>query len=69
MPIDPYSPCPGGTGKKIKFCCSDLTAELDKIQRMLDGEQRAACLEYIDTLEAKFPERACLLSIKAMLQA
>ena len=24
MPIDPYSPCPGGTGKKIKFCCSDL---------------------------------------------
>ncbi|MFM8705283.1 MAG: hypothetical protein ACKOHG_15725, partial [Planctomycetia bacterium] len=24
MPLDPYSPCPGGTGKKIKFCCSEL---------------------------------------------
>jgi hypothetical protein len=69
MPIDPYSPCPGGTGKKIKFCCSDLVAELEKIQRMLEGEQRAACLEHIEGLEAKYPERACLLSIKSMLQA
>ncbi len=69
MPIDPYTPCPGGTGKKIKFCCSDLLTELDKVQRMLDGEQRAGCLEYIDSLEAKFPQRACLLSIKAMLEA
>ena len=69
MPIDPYTPCPGGTGKKIKFCCHDLLAELEKIQRMLEGEQRAGCLDYIDTLETKFPERACLLSIKAMLEA
>ncbi len=69
MPIDPYTTCPGGTGKKIKFCCADLLAELDKIQRMLEGEQRAACLDHIESLEAKFPQRACLLSIKAMLEA
>ncbi len=69
MAIDPYAPCPGGTGKKVKFCCPDLLGELDKIQRMLEGEQRAACLEYAESLEAKFPQRACLLSIKAMLQA
>src|SRR4051812_19386375 len=68
MPIDPYTPCPGGTGKKLKFCCPDLHSELDKVQRMLEGEQRAACLEYIEGIEGKFPERACLLSIKAMLQ-
>jgi len=68
MPIDPYSPCPGGTGKKIKFCCSDLQAELEKIQRMLEGDQRAACLEHIESIEGKYPDRACLLSIKAMLQ-
>ena len=49
MPIDPYSPCPGGTGKKIKFCCPDLVTELEKIQRMLEGEQRAACLEHIES--------------------
>ena len=45
MPIDPYASCPGGTGKKIKFCCSDLLTELDKVQRMLEGEQRAGCFE------------------------
>jgi hypothetical protein len=69
MPIDPYTPCPGGTGKKIKFCCSDLIAELEKIQRMLDGDQRAACLDHIDSLQTKYPDRACLLSIKGMLEA
>src|SRR5689334_21695029 len=69
MPIDPYSLCPGGTGKKLKFCCSDLLGELDKIQRMLEGDQRAACLEHIESLEPKYPERACLMSIKAMLEA
>ena len=69
MAIDPYAACPGGTGKKIKFCCPDLVNELDKVQKLLEAEQRAACLEYIDSLEAKFPDRACLLSVKAMLQA
>ena len=69
MPIDPYASCPGGTGKKIKFCCADLIGELDKIQRMLEGEQCAGCLEHIESIEAKYPDRACLLSIKAMLEA
>ncbi len=61
MPIDPYTPCPGGTGKKIKFCCSDLLGELDKIKHMLEGDQRAACLEHIEALEGKHPQRACLM--------
>ena len=69
MPIDPYAPCPGGTGKKVKFCCADLVTELDKVQRMLEGDQRAACLDHIESIEGKYPERACLMSIKAMLQA
>ncbi len=69
MAIDPYAFCPCGSGKKIKFCCSDLVHELDKIHRMLEGDQRAACLDYIESLETKFPDRASLLSIKAMLQA
>ena len=69
MPIDPYASCPGGTGKKIKFCCSDLLSELDKIDRMLTGEQRWACLDYIQQIEPKFPNRACLTTLKADLQA
>jgi tetratricopeptide (TPR) repeat protein len=69
MAIDPYSPCPGGTGKKIKFCCPDLVGDIDKIERMLSGEQRAACLDHVDHLLAKFPDRACLLSYKTALDS
>lgn len=69
MSIDPYSLCPGGTGKKIKFCCPDLLGELGDLQQMVEGDQRLACLERIYKLEEKFPDRACLLSVKAMLEA
>jgi tetratricopeptide (TPR) repeat protein len=68
MAIDPYTLCPGGTGKKMKFCCSDLLGEWEKIQRMLDGDQWLACLEHIEKLETKHPDRACLLGVKAALQ-
>ena len=68
MAIDPYSPCPGGTGKKVKFCCPDLLNELEKIQKMVAADQRHACLDYIDQLEARFPNRSCLLTTKALLQ-
>ena len=69
MPIDPYSPCPGGTGKKVKFCCSDLVQELDKVQSMLDGDQPAACLDYVRTLDEQYPGRACLQSIRLSLES
>lgn len=67
MPLDVYSTCPGGTGKKIKFCCTDLLGDLQKIERMLEGEQYQACLSHIERLEPKYPGRACLLSTKCML--
>jgi len=69
MAIDAYSPCPGGTGKKIKFCCNDLLPELQKIDRMVEGEQYLACLQRIDLLLAqdRGKDRACLLATKCML--
>ena len=69
MAIDAYSPCPGGTGKKIKFCCGDFLPELQKIDRMIEGEQYLACLQHIDHLLAQEPgrDRACLLATKCML--
>lgn len=67
MSVDPYSLCPGGTGKKLKFCCSDLLHELGKIEHMLGAEQRQACVDYITQLEARFPDRACLLTTKALV--
>jgi len=67
MPIGPYSPCPGGTGNKIKFCCPDLLGDLQKMHRMLEGEQYQACLRHIEHLEKSHPDKACLLSLKILL--
>ena len=67
--MDAYSPCPGGTGKKIKFCCGDFLPELQKIDRMVEGEQYTACLQHIEQLLAREPgrDRECLLATKCML--
>ncbi|MHC4177243.1 MAG: hypothetical protein ACYSWU_07040 [Planctomycetota bacterium] len=67
MPVDAYSLCPCGTGKKIKFCCPDLLGELQKIERMLEGEQNIACLKHIEHLQQQEPDRACLMAIKSRL--
>ena len=69
MPIDAYSPCPGGTGKKVKFCCPDFVGELDKIARMIDGEQYAACLQHVRHLREQPAnrDRQCLLAFQAAM--
>ena len=67
MPFDPYSACPGGTGKKIKFCCSDLVGELEKVERMIEGEQFVSCRDHVTKLDEKYPGRPCLLSWKLLL--
>jgi hypothetical protein len=58
-----------GTGKKIKFCCSDFLPELQKIDRMTEGEQYLACLKHVDHLLEQEPgrDRACLLAARCRL--
>jgi hypothetical protein len=69
MALDAYSFCPGGTGKKIKFCCPDFLPELQKIDRMLEGEQYAACLQHIEHVREQpgNSERPCLLAQESYL--
>ncbi len=68
MPIDPYSPCPGGTGKKIKFCCSELVGDLEQLDRLTEGQQYAAALAEVDKLTQRYPGRACLMAHRTRLQ-
>ncbi|MBL9165302.1 MAG: hypothetical protein JNL18_21420 [Planctomycetaceae bacterium] len=68
MAIDPYSPCPCGSGKKLKFCCVDLAADIEKITKLVAGEQPHAALKHVETLLAKQPDRASLLDIRAMIE-
>lgn len=69
MAIDAYSQCPGATGKKIKFCCPDFLPELEKIDRMIEGEQYTACIKHIEHLREQPAnhDRQCLLAHQAML--
>jgi len=68
MAIDPYSPCPCGSGKKLKFCCFDLAADIEKVQKMVQGEQPHAALKHVEKLLSKQPQRASLLDLQASLQ-
>jgi len=67
MAIDPYAPCPGGTGKKLKFCCSELVGDLEQLDRLIEGQQLAAAREMVERLSDRNPGKACLLSTKVKL--
>ncbi|TWT85313.1 hypothetical protein Pla123a_01200 [Posidoniimonas polymericola] len=68
MPVDPYALCPCGSGKKLKFCCSDLVGEIEKIHRMVEGDQPRAALQHVEASLKKYPGRPSLLDLKAMLE-
>jgi len=65
MALDNYSPCPGGSGKRLKFCCKDLISDLEKIDRMIDGQQHEAALQHLERLLQQHPDRACLMALRA----
>jgi len=68
MAINPYSPCPCGSGKKLKFCCNDLAPEIEKVHRWVSGDQPHAALKHVEALLVKQPERASLLELAATLE-
>lgn len=66
MALETYDLCPGGTGKKIKFCgCKDIVHSLDKVLTAIQGDQRAAAIAQLDRLQQSHPNRACVLALKA----
>ena len=67
MSKDAYQPCPCGSGKKIKFCCKESAADIEKISKLIDADQRQAALELIDRLMAKKPDLQCLHAYKLQL--
>ncbi|MCE2727217.1 MAG: hypothetical protein LW698_10630 [Planctomycetaceae bacterium] len=68
MAIDTYAPCPGGTGKKIKFCCADLVGDLEQLDRLIEGDQISAALDQVRRLSDKHPDRPCLMATRTKLE-
>lgn len=57
--------CPGGTGEKIRSCkcCRDIAADIEKVQRAIEGEQRLAAKNMLASLLKKHPDRPSLLAM------
>jgi len=68
MAIDSYAACPGGTGKKIKFCCGDLVGDLEQLDRLVEGDQISAALDQVRRLAERHPGRACLMATRVKLE-
>lgn len=54
--LDVYAPCPCGSGKKVKFCCSTALTELDRVMRLHDRQQPEQALKTLDQIQKSFPD-------------
>ena len=60
MANDPYSACPCGSGKKLKFCCGDFLPELQRAYRLRENQPEAAVKLFRDLLR-KHPDKDVIL--------
>ena len=66
--VDPYSPCPCGSGQKFKWCCHKVEAHADRAQKLYESGQVDAAMEALDDGLRKEPDNPWLLSRKALFQ-
>lgn len=64
--VDPYSPCPCGSGQKFKWCCQKVEAYAEKAQRLYESGQFEAALAAIDDGLRKVPGNSWLTIRKAL---
>lgn len=60
MANDPYSACPCGSGKKLKFCCSEYLSDLQRGFRLRENQPEAAVKLFRDLLR-KHPDKDVIL--------
>jgi len=69
MTIDQNEFCYCGSGQKIKHCCGKVAgAELEKVVRAIEGDQRFAAMNHLDAAISKHGPLPCLLSLKVQTQ-
>ena len=61
MAHDPYAPCMCGSGKKLKFCCQDILADLVKVEKLIDNQPDAA-EKLLRTLTAQHTDKEILVT-------
>ena len=66
--VNPYMPCPCGSGQKFKWCCQKVEAYADRAQRMVESGQVESALKPLEEGLARFPDNAWLLTRKAIVE-
>ena len=67
MALEPYSSCPCGSGKKFKWCCQPIHAQIDKAFRQETDGQHEAALRTMEELVAEHPTNPEAWGRKAQL--
>lgn len=64
---DPYSPCPCGSGKKFKWCCQPIHAEISQVLQLDEEGQHEAAMRAMDEVVAKHSTNPEVYGRKAQL--
>jgi tetratricopeptide (TPR) repeat protein len=67
MALDPYGPCPCGSGKKFKWCCQPIHVQIDKAFRMDADGQHDTAVRLMDEVTAQNPSNPEAWGRKAQL--
>lgn len=67
MPLDPYSPCPCGSGKKFRFCCQDIFQDIDRAFALDQDGQHETALRAMEEVVRKHPSNPEALGRQAAL--
>ncbi len=67
--VEPYAPCPCGSGEKFKWCCQKVEAYAERAQKLLDNSQIEAALGVLDEGLRKEADNPWLALRKAMILA
>lgn len=67
MALDPYALCPCGSGKKSKFCCLDISADMEKVGRLKANGQTAQALRAVEKVREKHPDSPWGITTQAAL--
>ncbi len=67
MALDPYAPCPCGSGKKFKWCCQPIYGEIEKAFQLEQNGQHELALQTMDEVIARHSSNPEAYGRKAIL--
>jgi tetratricopeptide (TPR) repeat protein len=67
MEINPYSPCPCGSGKQFKWCCQPVHRQLSRVFELDEQGQHEAALKLMDDVIRQNPGNAEVHGRRALL--